>query len=88
MGQPGLDGFNGGDTNLYRYCGNSPTNRSDPTGLLSEAQMQAIRAALEKVIANMSPAQQAEARQELEQIIAAANSTKPKLWRRTDDCGK
>ena len=28
-------GFMGGDTNLYRYCGNSPTNLTDPIGLAS-----------------------------------------------------
>jgi RHS repeat-associated protein len=27
-------GFAGGDTNLYRYVGNSPTNYTDPSGLL------------------------------------------------------
>ncbi len=27
-------GFTAGDTNLYRYCGNSPTNAVDPSGLL------------------------------------------------------
>ncbi len=27
-------GFNAGDTNLYRYVGNSPTNAIDPSGLL------------------------------------------------------
>ncbi len=26
-------GFNGDATNLYRYCGNNPLKRSDPTGL-------------------------------------------------------
>ena len=26
-------GFEGGDSNLYRYVGNSPTNGTDPTGL-------------------------------------------------------
>ena len=26
-------GYDGGDTNLYRYCGNSVTNTVDPTGL-------------------------------------------------------
>jgi RHS repeat-associated protein len=26
-------GFGGGDTNLFRYCGNDPVNASDPTGL-------------------------------------------------------
>jgi hypothetical protein len=25
--------FAGGDTNLYRYCGNGPTNATDPSGL-------------------------------------------------------
>jgi len=25
-------GFAAGDTNLYRYCGNSPTNATDPSG--------------------------------------------------------
>ncbi len=28
-------GFAGGDSNLYRYVGNSPTNATDPTGLWS-----------------------------------------------------
>jgi RHS repeat-associated protein len=27
------DGFDAGDTNLYRYVNNSPTNYTDPTGL-------------------------------------------------------
>jgi RHS repeat-associated protein len=26
-------GFGGGDANLYRYCGNGPTNAEDPSGL-------------------------------------------------------
>jgi RHS repeat-associated protein len=26
-------GFGGGDSNLYRYCGNGPTNGTDPSGL-------------------------------------------------------
>ena len=26
-------GIEGGDSNFYRYCGNSPTNDTDPTGL-------------------------------------------------------
>jgi hypothetical protein len=29
--------FEGGDANLYRYVGNSPTNRSDPSGLYGES---------------------------------------------------
>jgi RHS repeat-associated protein len=29
---PDTDGFRGGDTNLYRYCGNAPTTSVDPTG--------------------------------------------------------
>ena len=29
-------GFAGGDVNLYRYVGNSPTNHTDPTGLYEE----------------------------------------------------
>jgi len=28
--------FDGGDTNLYRYCGNLPTNHVDPSGLTQE----------------------------------------------------
>jgi RHS repeat-associated protein len=28
-------GFEGDATNLYRYCGNNPVNRSDPTGLIN-----------------------------------------------------
>src|SRR5688500_2631162 len=28
-------GFDGGDTNLYRYVGNSPANFRDPSGLIS-----------------------------------------------------
>lgn len=28
-------GFNGADVNLYRYCGNDPTNQTDPTGLIT-----------------------------------------------------
>ena len=31
--QPDPTGFGGGDVNLYRYGGNSPTAESDPTGL-------------------------------------------------------
>jgi len=29
-------GFRGGDSNLYRYCDNSPVNHTDPSGLDSE----------------------------------------------------
>jgi RHS repeat-associated protein len=36
--QPDWSGLDGGDTNLYRYCGNSPTNTTDPSGQLSLAQ--------------------------------------------------
>ena len=31
LGKDWID-LNGGDTNEYRYCGNSPTNATDPTG--------------------------------------------------------
>jgi RHS repeat-associated protein len=31
--KPDPDGFLAGDTNLYRYCGNNPVTRSDPSGL-------------------------------------------------------
>jgi RHS repeat-associated protein len=30
-------GFGGGDANLYRYVGNSPTNATDPTGLIAQS---------------------------------------------------
>jgi RHS repeat-associated protein len=30
-------GFEAGDPNLYRYVGNSPTNATDPLGLLVTA---------------------------------------------------
>ena len=30
--QPDWITFRGGDANLYRYCGNSPTNATDPSG--------------------------------------------------------
>src|SRR5207253_2633309 len=29
-------GFTGADANLYRYVGNSPTNRTDPSGLVPD----------------------------------------------------
>lgn len=35
-------GFGGGDANLYRYCGNDPVNRSDPSGLQVTALMEEI----------------------------------------------
>jgi hypothetical protein len=31
-------GFEGGDTNLYRYVGNSPTNARDPHGFLQDSR--------------------------------------------------
>jgi len=31
--QPDPSGFNGDPTNLYRYCGNNPVTRRDPSGL-------------------------------------------------------
>ena len=31
-----LIGFEGGDANLYRYCGNDPVNSVDPSGLIIE----------------------------------------------------
>jgi RHS repeat-associated protein len=34
--QPDPIGFGGDATNLYRYCGNNPVTRSDPTGLLDD----------------------------------------------------
>jgi RHS repeat-associated protein len=37
-------GFVGGDANLSRYCGNSPMNFTDPSGMLTEAQQQALDA--------------------------------------------
>jgi hypothetical protein len=30
--------FEGGDANLYRFVGNSPTNGTDPTGLIDDGQ--------------------------------------------------
>ena len=33
--QPDFIQFGGGDTNLYRYCGDSPTNYVDPSGMAS-----------------------------------------------------
>src|SRR5882724_3836177 len=29
-------GFDGGDANLFRYCGGDPVNRSDPSGMLDQ----------------------------------------------------
>jgi RHS repeat-associated protein len=34
-------GFAAGDTNLYRYVGNSPTSATDPSGLAAEGQVRA-----------------------------------------------
>ncbi len=36
-------GFEAGDTNVYRYVGNSPTNDTDPSGLQSKGGKQNIR---------------------------------------------
>src|SRR5206468_741652 len=33
--QPDPIGFDGDATNLYRYCGNNPTTRSDPNGTVA-----------------------------------------------------
>ena len=30
---PGPEGFNAGDSNLYRFARNAPTNATDPSGL-------------------------------------------------------
>src|SRR5208283_122261 len=30
-------GFGGGDANMFRYVGNGPTNRADPSGLYDDA---------------------------------------------------
>ena len=35
-------GLKGGDTNVYRYCGNSPTNATDPSGLADIQRRQTI----------------------------------------------
>jgi RHS repeat-associated protein len=35
-------GFAAGQTNLYVYCGNSPTNATDPTGLLTFGQVRPL----------------------------------------------
>ena len=34
-------GFDGGDTNLYRYVGNNPTNATDPSGNVANLPLQA-----------------------------------------------
>ena len=38
---PDRAGFNAGDTNLYRFCGNSPTNYTDPSGMDDNAPLAA-----------------------------------------------
>jgi RHS repeat-associated protein len=35
-------GFQGDASNLYRYCGNDPVDRTDPTGLVTEWQRQML----------------------------------------------
>ncbi len=39
---PDPKGLDAGDTNLYRYCGNNPTNGTDPSGMLA-AEPEAVR---------------------------------------------
>jgi hypothetical protein len=46
-----------------------------------------MKRALELAIANLSEKEKAEARQELEQIIAVANSTVAHMGFRQNDCG-
>ena len=41
---PDRDSFTAGDTNLYRYCGNSPTNATDPTGQFEEWPLEQVHA--------------------------------------------
>jgi RHS repeat-associated protein len=36
--QPDPAGFDAGQTNLFEYCGNSPTNATDPSGLYGKFQ--------------------------------------------------
>jgi RHS repeat-associated protein len=52
-------GFGGGDANLYRYVGNNPVNRSDPSGLMSPEQKRifdAIQGApAEEIIVTATP---------------------------------
>jgi hypothetical protein len=47
------DGFTAGDSNLYRYVGNDPTNATDPTGLIIDKEaLDAINFAKELIKAN------------------------------------
>ncbi len=39
--------FAGGDANLYRYVGNSPLNATDPTGMIDENLLEALRKELD-----------------------------------------
>ena len=40
--RPDPDSFNAGDTNLSRYCGNSPTNYTDPSGMVEDCGLGAF----------------------------------------------
>ncbi len=40
-------GFDAGDSNLYRYAGNGPTDATDPSGLQTDAKIRARQAALQ-----------------------------------------
>jgi uncharacterized protein RhaS with RHS repeats len=42
-------GYRGGDTNLYRYVSNSPTNATDPTGLAEQPATPAMSKAAQEL---------------------------------------
>ena len=65
-------GFAAADANLYRYCGNTPTNLTDPLGTLPAEMETALRAFAEKE--NWTPEQLAAARQWLEDLLARARN--------------